>query len=192
MPDVSAALPSAPRRLLVRGVNWLGDAVMTTPALQRLREHFPQAHISLLTHEKIAELWLAHASLDAVLTFAPGESPWVVARRLRAEHFDTSLVLPNSPRSALEVWLAGIPQRVAYARPWRDWFLSQRVSPFAADVTMRKLSAREVKHRIRSPNHRASIANQTAPGTSPCSHHIHAYLHLAAALGASLEPAAPM
>ena len=39
----------AGRRILVRGVNWLGDAVMTTPALLRLREKFPDDHITLLT-----------------------------------------------------------------------------------------------------------------------------------------------
>src|SRR5436189_296369 len=44
-----------PRRILVRGVNWLGDAVMTTPALQRLRERFPRAHITLLTPVKLTE-----------------------------------------------------------------------------------------------------------------------------------------
>ena len=43
---------SAPR-ILVRGTNWLGDAVMTTPALLRLREKFPDAHIALLTPEKL-------------------------------------------------------------------------------------------------------------------------------------------
>src|SRR3974377_643248 len=125
-----------PGRILVRGVNWLGDAVMTTPALQRLREHFPQSRITLLTHEKLAELRLRHASVDAVLTFAPGESPFSVAARLRAEQFDTALVLPNSPRSALEVRLGGTPWRVGLARPWRNWLLTQAVPPRADDLKM--------------------------------------------------------
>jgi heptosyltransferase-2 len=43
---------SKPEKILVRGVNWLGDAVMSTPALLRLREAFPDAHITLLTPEK--------------------------------------------------------------------------------------------------------------------------------------------
>ena len=46
---MAAPIHPAPRRLLIRGVNWLGDAVMTTPALLRLRELFPQTHIALLT-----------------------------------------------------------------------------------------------------------------------------------------------
>src|SRR3989475_8915326 len=102
---MSNLLPSsipADGRILVRGVNWLGDAVMTTPALQRLRERFPAAHITLLTPEKLADLWPHHPSLDAVIAFAQGESPLSVVRRLRAENFQAALVLPNSPRSALE------------------------------------------------------------------------------------------
>ena len=55
-PSAICHLPSAPR-ILVRGTNWLGDAVMTTPALLRLREKFPDAHIALLTPEKLRDLW---------------------------------------------------------------------------------------------------------------------------------------
>src|SRR5215469_13166611 len=98
--------PPPPQRLLVRGVNWLGDAVMTMPALQRLREALPGAHITLLTHEKLADLWLNHQSLNSVVPFAAHEGVGSVAKRLRAENFQCALVLPNSPRSALEVWLA--------------------------------------------------------------------------------------
>jgi heptosyltransferase-2 len=55
---VNGHRPSAtlhPRRILVRGVNWLGDAVMTTPALLRLREKFHDAHIALLCPGKLVE-----------------------------------------------------------------------------------------------------------------------------------------
>src|SRR5882724_6141609 len=93
-------------RLLIRGVNWLGDAVMTTAALARLRQAHPAAHITLLTHEKLDGLWQNHPAVDEVMTFASGESPWSVGRRLRQGRFETALVLPNSTRSALETWLA--------------------------------------------------------------------------------------
>src|SRR6266705_43171 len=125
-------------RILVRGVNWLGDAVMTTPALQRLRERFPRAHITLLTSVKLAELWLHHPSLNATVTFAAGSSVWSVARRLAREQFDLALVLPNSPRSALEVWLARIPKRIGYSRPWRNYFLTRTIKPRHGHVPMRK------------------------------------------------------
>ena len=172
-------------RILIRGVNWVGDAVMTTPALQRLREARPDAQITLLTHEKLSDMWHGHPSLDSILTFAPSESVWSIGRRLRERTFDTALVLPNSPRSALEVWLARIPQRVGCARPWRNLFLT-RVIPARADrIDMRKRSISEIKCLINNTQH---ATRNTYP---PTAHQIHEYLNLAAALGASIAPIAP-
>ena len=97
---------SQAEKILVRGVNWLGDAVMTTPALLRLRERFPEAHIALLTPEKLRDLWLQHLAIDEVIAFQANEGLFSVRRKLRAGNFDLALVLPNSPRSRymLTVW----------------------------------------------------------------------------------------
>ena len=81
-PTAIRQLPSAPR-ILVRGTNWLGDAVMTTPALLRLREKFPDAHIALLTPEKLRDLWMNHPAVDETISFAPGENVFSVGRKLR-------------------------------------------------------------------------------------------------------------
>src|SRR5580693_2421285 len=105
-----------PRRILVRGTNWLGDAVMTTPALLRLREKFPDAQIVLLTPDKLQELWPNHPAVNEAIAFSPDEGVFAVAQKLRVGKFDAALVLPNSPRSAIEIFLAGIPVRIGYAR----------------------------------------------------------------------------
>jgi heptosyltransferase-2 len=178
---------SAPR-ILIRGVNWLGDAVMTTPALQRLREAMPDTYITLLTHEKLADLWHGHPTLNSVVTFAPLESVWSIARRLREQKFNTALVLPNSPRSALEVWLGRIPQRIGYARPWRNWFLTQAVPSRENGVAMRKRSLSEIKHLISNTQHVPRLRENTYPQNA---HQLHEYLNLASALGASITPIAP-
>ena len=181
--------PNAPRRVLVRGVNWLGDAVMTTPALQRLREALPEAHVTLFTHEKLACLWEQHPSVDAVLTFSPGESPWSVARRLRAESFQTAVVLPNSLRSALEVWLARIPQRIGYARPWRDWLLTRALVPRPGKGRMSRRSVSEVRRLISLPA--GGLPPAYEPPQDRSAHQIYDYLHLVTALGANPEPIPP-
>jgi lipopolysaccharide heptosyltransferase II len=195
-----------PRRILVRGTNWLGDAVMTTPALLRLREKFPDAHIALLTPEKLRELWLNHPAIDEIISFAPGETIFAVAKKLKTARgdarptgFDLALVLPNSPRSAIEVFLAGIPVRIGYARPWRNFFLTQTVAPRAKAVTMQKLSPAEIRHRIATETQSAQRKNSDelcVPGDSVAKsenlqHQIHEYLLLTAALGASSEPQPP-
>jgi heptosyltransferase-2 len=184
----SSSSPS-PRRILVRSVNWLGDAVMTTPALQRLREALPEAHLALLTHEKLASLWEHHPSLDAIITFPPGESPWSIARRLRAERFHAAVILPNSPRSALEVWLARIPQRIGYTRPCWSWLLTRAISPRPGKGRMSRRSVSEVRRLISRPAGTASPDSQSLQDRS--APQIYDYLHLVAALGANPEPLPP-
>lgn len=176
---------SQPEKILLRGVNWLGDAVMTTPALQRLREARPQAHITLLTHAKLAGLWEQHPAIDSVLTFSDADGVFSIANKLRAEKFSTALVLPNSPRSALEVFLARIPVRVGLARPWRNFFLTKAVPPRRDEVRMHKRTAAEVQALVAGN----SRATQSAIPSS--SHQLHHYLHLVAALGANPAPLPP-
>lgn len=171
-------------RILVRGTNWLGDAVMTTPALLRLREKFPEAHIALLTPEKLKELWLNHSAVSEVISFAPDDGVFAVAKKLRAGGFDKALVLPNSPRSALEVFLAGIPKRIGYARPWRNFFLTQAIAPRPDAVKMHKRSVAEINELIRK-NPESRIQNTEFPKSV---HQSCEYLHLAAAMGARVEP----
>ncbi len=173
------------QRILVRGVNWLGDAVMTTPALLRLRERFPRAHITLLTPEKLAGLWAGHPAIDSVVTFAPGESVFSVGRKLRGNQCDLALVLPNSPRSAFECRLARIPRRVGYARPWRNWLLTQAIPPRPGSYEMHKPSPGEIRERLSS----RAPASFKRPTTQ--AHQIHEYLHLAAALGVDPRPVSP-
>jgi heptosyltransferase-2 len=222
---------------LVRGTNWLGDAVMTTPALLRLREKFPDAHITLLTPEKLTDLWRHHPSIDSVITFAAGEGPLSVALKLHLLNlkrfdelpevlpgdtfarvfarvaarvfvrvantlsasafngrlgFDLALVLPNSPRSALEVWLARIPQRIGYARPWRNFFLTNAVPARAEAVKMQKRTVSEIRRLVAADVSRRVTSNgRVLTNAATNAHQLHEYLHLVAALGANPEPLPP-
>src|SRR5260221_12179008 len=181
-----------PRRILVRGTNWLGDAVMTTPALLRLHEKFPGAHITLLTPDKLKDLWLHHPAVDEIISFAPGESVFSIGKKLRAGKFDLALVLPNSPRSAIEVFLAGIPRRIGHARPLRNFFLTQTVLPRAGAVKMRKRTTAEIHQLIAvDDSQRPDSNSRVLPNAATDAHQIHEYLHLAVALGANAELLAP-
>lgn len=134
-----------PRKILVRGTNWLGDAVMTTPALEKLRARFPASHIALLTHSKLAGLWENQPVVDAVMSFERGDSLPGIASRLRRETFDLALLFPNSPRAALEAWLAGIPVRVGRSSLLRRWFLTHPVTISSSAFAMPKRSPRDIR-----------------------------------------------
>jgi heptosyltransferase-2 len=177
-----------PRHILIRGVNWLGDAVMTTPAVLRLRERFPGARITLLCPDKLRDLWTSHPAIDQVATFAPGEGLLSVSRNLRSIGADLAVVFPNSFRSAIEVWAAGIPRRVGSGRFPRTWFLTDRVASPQGIVRMRKRTVEEVRRITATPSPQ-SPASRTAWPTD--SHQLHHYLRLAAHLGADPSPVPP-
>jgi heptosyltransferase-2 len=173
----------------VRGVNWLGDAVMTTPALLRLRERFLDAHIALLTPVKLKDLWLHHRAVNEIITFVPGESPLSVSRKLRAGDYELAIVFPNSPRSAIETWLARIPRRIGYARSWRNFFLTTRVPSRPGAVKMIKRSIAEIRQIIQSP--RDAVQRPRPADYAASAHQTNEYLQLAAAAGANPEPLPP-
>jgi lipopolysaccharide heptosyltransferase II len=112
--------PSAlkPFPILIRSPNWLGDAVMSTPAVRAIKAGRPDARVTILTPAKLADFWKTVDAVDEVLPIEPGEGLLAVARKIR-HRFDVAFVFPNSVRTGLEVWLAGIPRRIGYRRPWR-------------------------------------------------------------------------
>lgn len=165
--------------ILVRSVNWLGDAVMSTCALQRLRQARPGARITLLSPAKLERLWEGQPFLDNVVTFSSAQNIFQVARALRQTKFSAGVAFPNSIRSAMELWLAGIPRRIGRARSCRGLFLTDSVPPRPDSRPMVKLSDAEVRRRVARGN--------AAPPLSSSAHHVHDYLNLVAVLGASPE-----
>lgn len=125
----------APTKILVRAVNWLGDAVMTTPALSAIRQTWPTAEIVLLANPLVSQLFIADPRVDRVLSFnRQGAEKGVMGRlrlahRLRKERFDLAILLPNSFDSALVPWMAGIPVRLGKASDGRSLLLSGRYHP---------------------------------------------------------------
>lgn len=123
---VPAGTKLKPFRILVRSSNWLGDAVMSVPAVRAIKNGRPDAHLTIVTPEKIAALWKTISEVDEVMALS-SKSILQTVRRLRMRPpFDAALLFPNSLRSALEVWLAGVPRRVGSAGHHRHWLLNQQ------------------------------------------------------------------
>lgn len=127
---MNGAAPSGPR-LLVCGVNWLGDVVMSLPALQALREHQVGTELTVLTKPGLAPLWALSSIPHRVLTLpAAGGSLRPVVRALRELDFQTAYVLPHSFRSALPPLLARIPRRIGLPGHFpRDFLLTETRPP---------------------------------------------------------------
>ena len=131
-----------PASILVRATNWLGDAVMTTPALAGLRGAFPGARIALLAKPPVTELFRHHPDIDEVIVYErPGRHEGVSGRlrlggELRRRRFDAALLLQNAFDAALLAFLARIPERAGYPTDGRRLLLSLPV-PLTNDILKR-------------------------------------------------------
>ncbi len=113
--------------------NWVGDAVMATPALRALRRHFPSAHLIGVLRPYIAGVLEGSPWLDSQLLLdrgGPRSQRWLaVALALRKHRPNLAVLFPNSFRSALVARLGRCRRRVGYARGGRSWLLTDRLPP---------------------------------------------------------------
>ena len=120
--------------ILVRGPNWLGDAVMSEPALRSLRRLFPHASITLLVKPVVAGLFESHPAVDRIFLYedkgrhAGFTGKWRLAGELRREGFDLAVLFQNAFEAALLTVLAGIRRRYGYATDGRSLLLSEPVA----------------------------------------------------------------
>jgi heptosyltransferase II len=111
-------------KILLRSPNWLGDAVMVLPAVQFLLAHAcSNTHVSVLTPAKLADFWKLVPGLHSILIV--DDNIAITADNLKPHAFDSAILFPNSLRSALEPWLAGIPKRYGYPGHNRRWLLTE-------------------------------------------------------------------
>jgi heptosyltransferase-2 len=121
----------SPAEILVRGANWIGDAVMTLPALAALHDHFTQARLTLLTRPWAAEVYRGQPGVTQVMTYEPAGRHRGLAGGLslvrELAHFDLALLFQNAFSAALFPALARIPERWGYARDGRGWLLTRAI-----------------------------------------------------------------
>jgi lipopolysaccharide heptosyltransferase II len=124
--------PGRVRKILVRGTNWIGDAVMSVPALKEIRRLFPQAEISLLVRPWVKDVYSAVDFVDDIIEYDKrgAHQGWRglsrIVHEIRQRRFDLAILLQNAMEAALIAWWAGIPQRLGYTRDGRGLFLTHR------------------------------------------------------------------
>jgi len=118
-------------KILIRGVNWIGDAVITIPAVRSIRHAFPDAHISLLVKPWVSEIFKESRDIDEIIlyddNFKGFRGKLKLAKKLREMAFDKAILLQNAFDAALIAWLSGIPERIGYKRDCRGLLLTKAV-----------------------------------------------------------------
>jgi heptosyltransferase-2 len=117
------------RKILVRATNWVGDAVMSLPALRALHERFPAAEISILAKPWVADLYGREPFCHRVIPYTPKNlaEKWRAGRALRSENFDCAILLQNAFEAAAVAFAARIPERIGYARDGRSLLLTKAI-----------------------------------------------------------------
>jgi heptosyltransferase-2 len=124
--------PEQIERVVVRGANWVGDAVMSVPALRELRRLLPGAHITLVTRPWAEGIFEGADFINDLLpvneTRGTARAVFEEAREWRARRFDLALLFPNAFAPALVAALARVPARIGYATQGRAPLLSHRLA----------------------------------------------------------------
>jgi heptosyltransferase-2 len=130
------------RKILIRGTNWVGDAVISIPAMREIRRLFPDAHISLLVRPWVQDIYSAVDFVDEILQYDKhGIHQGLAGFRtligdLRNRRFDLAILLQNAFEAALIAWCARIPRRIGYARDARSLLLTNacKIDPAVRQV----------------------------------------------------------
>ncbi|RJQ19009.1 MAG: lipopolysaccharide heptosyltransferase II [Nitrospiraceae bacterium] len=124
-------------------MNWIGDAVLATPAIRAIRRAYPDARLSLLVKPWVSDIFKGNPDVDEIILyderFKGIAGKLKLARELRKKRFDAAILLQNAFDAALIAWLAGIPERIGYDRDLRGFFLTK-----AIPVTKEILSQHQV------------------------------------------------
>lgn len=117
-------------KILLRATNWVGDVVMSVPALASLRASFPEAHISVLCRPWVADLYRLRPEADEVIVEKPAaehagiSGKNALAAELRSHGFDRAVILPVSFNAAYTIFKAGVPVRIGYRSEFRSPLLT--------------------------------------------------------------------
>ncbi len=118
-------------KIIVRAPNWIGDAVLSTPALTALREKYPGAHISLLARRSVSDCFLHNPAVDEIIILPEKNNLfyWLKAFKLRKDKYDRAILFPNSFSSALFFRISGAEETLGYRRDARGFLLTCALEP---------------------------------------------------------------
>ncbi len=121
------------RKILVRATNWIGDSVMSLPALEQLKMAFPEAHITVLLRAWVKPIYEAHPAVDQIIVYEKEDGLkriyqlTKIIKRLKKEGFDTAVLFQNAFEAALIGFFSGARLRVGLDSDMRRLFLTHPV-----------------------------------------------------------------
>ena len=133
-------------RILVRSTNWVGDAVMTLPALEAVKENFPGSIISVLAKPWVEPVFRSHPAVHEILIIRKGGGAFTgfgellrVIRSVRRRSFDLAILFQNAFEAALISWAGGVRLRAGYNTDGRGVLLTHSVTTTQDDLDVHQV-----------------------------------------------------
>jgi heptosyltransferase II len=122
------------RRVLMRATNWVGDMVISLPAIDAVRELFPDSEITMLARPWVIPLIENNPSIDKIIVFTKGKgivsqlSEFIkTVNELRKQKFDLAILFQNAFEAALLTYLSRIEYRIGYKTDLRGFLLTHHI-----------------------------------------------------------------
>jgi heptosyltransferase II len=119
-------------KILIRATNWIGDAILTLPAIASIRATYPQSYITVLAKPWVADIYRIFAGIDEVIIYENmydnALGVFRIAQLLKKKKFDAAILLQNAIEAAIISFTARIPLRAGYDSDGRGILLTHRVS----------------------------------------------------------------
>ncbi|PKN76515.1 MAG: lipopolysaccharide heptosyltransferase II [Deltaproteobacteria bacterium HGW-Deltaproteobacteria-10] len=135
--------PEGIDKILIRATNWIGDAILTIPAVDSIRATYPQAHIAILAKPRVADVYRLFTDINEVIIYEDqydnARGVLRLARRLRKDNFDLAVLLQNAIEAAIMSCGAGIPRRAGYNSDGRGILLTHRVLRSSEIIKMHQI-----------------------------------------------------
>ena len=122
------------KRSVVATVNWLGDAILTTPVFKALKDTYPDSYIAVMAPQRVADVYRNNPNIDDIIIFDEKgkqrgfKEKLEFIRSLKEKKFDTVYLIHRSLTRALVCYFAGIKERIGYKR-FKTWFILTKRIP---------------------------------------------------------------
>lgn len=120
--------------ILVRATNWVGDAVMTLPALEAVRENFPAARITVLARPWVAPVFENHPAVNNILIYNRHDSIkknisefFNMASLIKKKRYDLAVLFQNAFEAALLAFMGGVKHRLGFDSDGRGFLLNHGI-----------------------------------------------------------------
>lgn len=117
--------------ILIRGTNWIGDAILTLPAMASIRATYPLAHIAVLAKPWVADIYKNFSDVDEIIIYEDKYNTpagvFSLANMLKKKNFDAAILLQNAIEAAIIAFVARIPLRAGYNSDARGLLLTHSV-----------------------------------------------------------------